>query len=1120
VPPEVITTDTTSESTSHYSELIRFLRSRNIEFDIKGLRPLTKFYSFFEGIDVSSYITPKLLEIQMVSGRFRVGETVESDPHFTTGKIKFRVCTPNHRTGLHNAPSEIYKLNPYTQREFEINYSETSTVLNVDTRALQLQSEVDFYGSVSTGMKLIGKTSGAVATVREIRLISDNQGRLIGSLFVPDPNVPGNPKWINGENTFTVIDVSTLTQSSIDEFISNTRVNQSSAEAEFSSSGEINTTDINLLTTRNIKIIPSRNINTTTITNTTTNSTTFSGQSALWESSDPLAQSFYVREETGIFLTSVDVFFETKDDTIPVTLQIRPMVAGAPSNMVVPLSEVTLDPDQINLSTDGSVSTKFEFVSPIYLPGPQQLNVRSAPIGSQQTSEFAIVLLSNSPQYRVFIAEIGKRDIQTNVQLSQQPTLGSLFKSQNGSTWSPAQLEDLKYRINRAEFKTEGLVRMFNPVLSLGNGKVTVTGENQFQPLSKKIVVGLGSTGYNFSEIVPGITITQGTASGTLTGIGGSISVGTGVTVTNAGFGYTPSSGSYTFNAVNLKTETGYGQGATANVTVSSGLISSVTITNGGNGYQVGDSLIVPDLGKNVGFGGKVVVESISSNNTFVLDKVQGTFNVGISTLYYKNSSGITTVVGSGVTASSITPDQYYTGTHMKIYHMNHGMHSTENYVKISSVRPAQTETNSKTTSALTVSSLSIPLISAAGFETFEGVGVSTSNPGYAIIGNEIVEYTSVAANTLTLSQRGIDDSEIQSYDINIPVYKYEFNGISLRRINKVHNFAEIDDSTIHQIDLNSYFIKIDMGQTDFDGKVIGTNRENDLYFKETIQTGRTGALLTNNIQFEAITPNIAYILPAKTNLTSKIRTFSGTSVSGNETSFVDNGYNEIPLNQTTYFNAPNLICSEINESRFITESPGNRSLSFEFLMSSSDSRVSPVIDTIRTSAILTSNLINSPVGIETSGYANDDSIRSLYNDKHSTIYISSPIGLKLPANSIKVLFSASRNNLNDIRVLYQIFRADSPYSSQNYELFPGYSNYYIDGQGIKRVLDASLNDGSADSKIVQTSDRSFKDYEYSVDDLPDFTAFAIKIVMASENQATPPIIKDLRAIATVKPRV
>jgi hypothetical protein len=459
----------------------------------------------------------------------------------------------------------------------------------------------------------------------------------------------------------------------------------------------------------------------------------------------------------------------------------------------------------------------------------------------------------------------------------------------------------------------------------------------------------------------------------------------------------------------------------------------------------------------------------------------------------------------------------------MKIYNQNHGMHSSENYVTITEMRPLNSDTNSKLSATLSsTESSTISLVSSSGFDVFEGVAVSSGNPGYVVIGNEIIAYSGVSGNNLTTLTRPIDGSQAQSYDSGTYVYKYEFNGISLRRINKTHNLSQVDN-TNHPTELDSFFIKIETTEKDFDNVGIGSNRP-DLYFKETTQTGQSGTVISNNIQFEEITPNIAYIIPSKTNLTAKIRTFRGTSVGSDsitQPSFIDDGFEDISLNETTYFAYPKLICSDVNERRMIKNSPGNRSLSMNLYMTSEDSRVSPVIDTINVSTILTSNLINDPVGILTSSdYAYDDTVRSIYDDKHATIYLSKPVRLAVPANSIKVLLSASRNDTNDIRVLYQLFRNDSPDISQNYELFPGYSNYQVDGNGIKRVKDSSLNDGSADYYVQQTSDRSFKDYEYSVDDLPDFDAFAIKIVMAGTNQATPPIISELRAIATVKPKI
>ena len=382
IPPEITTTETNTETLSNYTQPILHLRSRNIEFDVKGLRPKTKFYPFFEGVDVSNLIVPKLLEISMVSGSFIVGETIESDPHNLTSRIKFRLCSPDHKLGPFNAPTEKFKLIPFNQQQPPVNYSATSSYLNVDTRSLSLPTEIEYYGVVSNNLTLIGRTSGAVARVTGVNLISDNQGRLIGSLFIPDPNISSNPKWSNGENTFTVSDVPTLNPINQQEFISNTRVTESSAEEIFTSFALSNVIERNIITTRNVSIVPSRRVNTTTITNTNTNVN--SSNFTLTQRLDPLAQSFAVTEPNGVFLTSVDIYFETKDVSLPVTLQLRTMVAGVPSTTVIPFSEVTLDPDQINLSSDSSIPTKFTFPSPVYLQGPQENQVRQSPIASNQ----------------------------------------------------------------------------------------------------------------------------------------------------------------------------------------------------------------------------------------------------------------------------------------------------------------------------------------------------------------------------------------------------------------------------------------------------------------------------------------------------------------------------------------------------------------------------------------------------------------------------------------------------------------------------------------------------------------------------------------------------------------
>jgi len=157
---------------------------------------------------------------------------------------------------------------------------------------------------------------------------------------------------------------------------------------------------------------------------------------------DPLAETFLVDAALypdGVFLTDVELFFKTKDeDGLPVTLQIRDTLNGYPAQTIVPFSDVTMFPADIDVSNDASVATKFTFPSLVYL----------------QPGEYAIVVLSNSLKYEAFIAEMGENQVGTDRKISEQPYAGVFFKSQNASTWTPEQNQDLTFNINIAQFAT------------------------------------------------------------------------------------------------------------------------------------------------------------------------------------------------------------------------------------------------------------------------------------------------------------------------------------------------------------------------------------------------------------------------------------------------------------------------------------------------------------------------------------------------------------------------------------------------------------------------------------------------------------------------------------------
>ena len=138
------------------TEVVKTVRSRNVEFYATNLKPSTRIYAFFDGRDVTNFCVPKLLEIRMTSGTFEVGERVVGTTSSTTTadserSIRFRVAQSNHRRGDYNAPDEIYSDNPYVPGGLiPANYSSTSTTLNVDTYSLSNQPQGEYYGYVTT----------------------------------------------------------------------------------------------------------------------------------------------------------------------------------------------------------------------------------------------------------------------------------------------------------------------------------------------------------------------------------------------------------------------------------------------------------------------------------------------------------------------------------------------------------------------------------------------------------------------------------------------------------------------------------------------------------------------------------------------------------------------------------------------------------------------------------------------------------------------------------------------------------------------------------------------------------------------------------------------------------
>jgi len=367
--------------------------------------------------------------------------------------------------------------------------------------------------------------SDVASPVAGSTLISDGVGNCEGTFTIPDPKVSGNPKFATGDISFEI--TADANNKQVGDGANEIVARQTYADAIYSAKGTLDTQQETIISTRNA------------IVKTT----------ALQESSgfivgrertmDPLAQTFIVLdtdtadgEVTGVFLTSCDIFFFQKDTTYPVTMEIRNVINGSPGPKILPFGRKTLQSSEITTSTDGNTATTFTFNSPVYVQGG---------------TEYAICLLANTPEYKVWISDLGTQDTAGN-EITDQPHVGVIFKSSNNSTWVPSPTQDLKFSMKRAKFDTtaDGLVTLQNQTLP-----AKTLRDNALEMTDDSTALKINHAGHGMYSTANNVTI-AGVKSGATTTLAGAISdTATSITLTS-GTNFDDTSGKYSRDASNV----------------------------------------------------------------------------------------------------------------------------------------------------------------------------------------------------------------------------------------------------------------------------------------------------------------------------------------------------------------------------------------------------------------------------------------------------------------------------------------------------------------------------------------------------------------------------------------
>ena len=359
-----VTYDTETKEIGNYRvevNFIPFMRSRRVYFNAELLKPNTKVFAFFNGVDITSF------------------------------------CNQN-KSGTNHVDSEF------------LEFSD--------------QSDVKTFSGKTQWVDDAGSTSGTSGVLE-----TDASGRCIGSFIIPRNDAL---QFKTGTREFKLTD----DQNNNDD-VASTR-----AAENFYAQGILETYQRTIISTKVPRLAYREVSESNTITQRNEEVT-----HEVVEWYDPLAESFLVQTDGGIFTTGVDIFFAKKDTAIPIQVSIREVENGYPTQRVVPGAEKVVYPSDINLPSDqtahnnvgnADTATSIDWDFPVYL---------------KEGQEYAIVLISNSDVYKVYVAETTKKDLtDANIIISKQPFNGVFFTSQNASTWTAEQNKDLKFKLKRASF--------------------------------------------------------------------------------------------------------------------------------------------------------------------------------------------------------------------------------------------------------------------------------------------------------------------------------------------------------------------------------------------------------------------------------------------------------------------------------------------------------------------------------------------------------------------------------------------------------------------------------------------------------------------------------------------
>ena len=672
---------------------------------------------------------------------------------------------------------------------------------------------------------------------------------------------------------------------------------------------------------------------------------------------------------------------------------------------------VAIDSEQI---TDSTIPTHFAFDHPVYL---------------QNDTEYALAIETDSTDYELWVSRLGETDIATSTVITTQPSLGSVYRSQNTENWTEDNFEDIKFKMYRAEFD---ITRTAELVLTNEDLGYELLQKNPFQTSATANTNATSLLFRNNNNIVR---------------------------VNHRDHGFETLGDSYVFYRTALET----------------GGITSDILNN--TLFQISNS----------GVDTYDITSSISASGNIIGggDKVYASYNRKYETLYpqmqyltftgTKLESMVKTTNVIAVDASKINYDSYDQSDYEKTF-LNEPHYFTNQKFISSNINEILNDLTNSLSYKLELSSTVSHLSPVVDLST-SSVKTSTNRIEKAD-GQE--------------DRYGRRDQIIEFY----PIYSFTISnitGVTIQNDQAIEGYNSKAVGKIAKVSGNTVWVKLKTSQFFQKGERVTLGNQPTLV--ETVNGAEVPRAVvdTSPIQNFQEIPDAATITAR--NPATPVETYDNI-ITGKAVIWNDRTQ-ELTLRIDTQ-----PIAGDFNGRIQDNDAYARKA-----------QLVDQVSDIFRVGDIV--SYPNQPADevlfleVGTMTYSSGSEFVSELTSRNSSSvakYITKEVAITNPATAIDVHLTLNIRDLSDIEVLYKFKKASS---NENFEDIDW---EYFNGTGQPDSLEIAAPENSISSVIEKQE--SYQDITYSVADLPEFSSFAVKIVMKGSDPSYVPKIQDIRAVA------